>query len=254
MKQDTDKTDRRAVGWLAAVLSILSLISAVAVPAGLFPIISLASSASGEPVVQEPSLEISIPLSGPTPTSTAIPVTSTPHITRVGVIAGHSGSDPGAVCPDSLQEVQINIDVARRVVALLAQRGWEVDLLQEFDPRLNNYRADVLISIHADSCAYPGKSGFKVTRAESSFIPGSEDRLVDCLIRHYQQQTALEFDAHTITYDMTRYHAFYEIDRNTPAVIIETGFMLDDRELLTQRPDTVALGIFHGLVCFLEGE
>ena len=53
---------------------------------------------------------------------------------------------------------------------------------------------------------------------------------------------------------MTRYHAYYEIDRNTPAAIIETGFLLDDRELLTQKSDVVALGIADGMVCFIEGE
>ena len=62
------------------------------------------------------------------------------------------------------------------------------------------------------------------------------------------------FDADTITYDMTRYHAYYEIDKNTPAAIIEIGFMLDDREILTQRPDVVAQGIADGLRCFIESQ
>ena len=179
------------------------------------------------------------------------PVLPTSSVIRVGVIAGHSGSDSGAVCPDGLQAVQINIDIARRVTALLAQRGWEVDLLQEFDPRLNNYRADALIAIHTDSCGYPGRSGFKIVRPESSYIPASDDHLVDCLFTHYREHTGLEFDANTITYDMLRYHAFYEMDHNTPTAIIMTGFMLDDRQLLTQYPDTVALGIVEGLVCLI---
>ena len=53
---------------------------------------------------------------------------------------------------------------------------------------------------------------------------------------------------------MTRYHTFYEIDPNTPGVIIEIGFMLADRSLLTQRPDLVAQGIIDGILCFLEEE
>jgi N-acetylmuramoyl-L-alanine amidase len=53
---------------------------------------------------------------------------------------------------------------------------------------------------------------------------------------------------------MTRYHAYYEIDPNTPAAIIEAGFMLEDRELLTEQSDRVARGIVNGLICFIEGE
>jgi N-acetylmuramoyl-L-alanine amidase len=93
-----------------------------------------------------------------------------------------------------------------------------------------------------------------MARAESSYIPTDEDRLVDCVSNKYQEATGLAFDPYTITYDMTRYHAYYEIDANTPAAIIEAGFMLEDRELLTERPEVVARGIADGLVCFINGE
>jgi N-acetylmuramoyl-L-alanine amidase len=51
---------------------------------------------------------------------------------------------------------------------------------------------------------------------------------------------------------MTRYHAYNEIDPNTPAAIIETGFLLDDRDLLVNHPEIVAQGIVDGIVCFVE--
>ena len=197
---------------------------------------------------------IVIPLNAPQPTPTVALFTPAPHTPRIGIIAGHSASDSGAICADGLQEVDVNLDIARRVVALLAQNGWTVDLLDEFDVRLNGYQADALLSIHADSCNVPNKSGFKMTRAESGADPVAADTLVDCVTRYYEMRTGLLFDAYTITYDMTRYHAYYEIDRATPAAIIEVGFLLDDREILTQRPDVVAQGIADGLVCFINGE
>jgi N-acetylmuramoyl-L-alanine amidase len=150
--------------------------------------------------------------------------------------------------------VDVNRAIAERVVVQLAAYGWQVDQLEEFDVRLNGYKADAIVSIHADSCNVPGKSGFKVARAEGSYVPGHEDRLVGCLSQHYARITGLAFDQHTITYDMTRYHAFYEIDANTPAAIIEVGFMLDDRVLLTEQPDVVANGVVAGLVCFIVRE
>lgn len=254
MTKVVTEPDAWAVGWLARSLVMISLLAAVLVPLGA-PIIAVPSR-DGNAATPAAAGPILIPLGGPAPTATLIPMTPTPHQFRVGIIAGHSGNenDSGAVCPDGLQEVQVNTDIARRVVALLQNRGWQVDLLTEFDARLNGYQADALLSIHNDSCIWPGKSGFKVARAESSYIPTSEDRLVNCIIKHYQARTGLAFDADTITFDMTRYHAYYEINRDTPAAIIETGFLLDDRELLTRRTDVVAQGITEGLICFIEGE
>ena len=254
MKKTNVSADPWAVGWMIRVLVLLALLAAFGVPMGVIPIVAVGSDAVA-PDPERPGL-IVIPLGAPTPTPTAVPAPSlvvTPHTPRIGIIAGHSGSDSGAICPDGLQEVDVNRDIARRVVALLAQRGWVVDLLDEFDVRLNGYQADALLSIHADSCGFPGKSGFKVVCAESAFTP-SANVLVDCVARYYAERTGLPFDANTITYDMTRYHAYYEIDRNTPAAVIEIGFLLDDREILTQRPDVVASGIVDGLVCFIEGE
>ena len=64
--------------------------------------------------------------------------------------------------------------------------------------------------------------------------------------------TGLPRHPSSITDDMTSYHAFREIDRYTPGAIIETGFLFDDRDLLTNRPKQAARGIASGVVCFLE--
>jgi N-acetylmuramoyl-L-alanine amidase len=251
MKKKPD-SDPWAMGWTIRALVLLSFVAAFTVPSGLIPIVAVATEAGGGAAPGEGPIVILLSTPIPTPT-TAPEFTPTPRAPRIGIVAGHAGHDSGAVCDDGLQEVDVNLDIARRVVMRLTALGWTVDQLEEFDSRLHGYRADALLSIHADSCNVPGKSGFKLARAEGSLIPGSEDRLVDCVSRHYALQTGLEFDAHTITYDMRRYHAFYEIDPNTPAAIIETGFMLDDRQLLTERPDVVAQGIVNGLICFIDG-
>ena len=177
----------------------------------------------------------------------------------VGIVAGHWENDTGAMCPDGLTEVEINLDIARRVVAGLQALGYQVDLLEEMDPRLEGYRADALVSIHADSCvdypdATPPASGFKVASVEDSMVPEAEARLVACLAQCYASRTGMFFHANSITYDMIYYHSFYEIDGQTPGAIIETGFMFNDRYMLTQQPDLVAQGIVDGIVCFIEGE
>lgn len=253
MTKKTPEADPWAVAWAIRVLIIIAFFAAFAVPLG-FPIISVSETVAQNEEVAEPG-PITILLSTPVPTPIPQIATPTPDVTRVGIIAGHLGSDSGAICPDGLQEVEINQNIAALVVDRLNRDlGWQAELLEEFDAKLNGYSADALLSIHADSCNIPGKSGFKIARAESSYIPGPEDRLVDCISRHYHEATGLAFDRYTITYDMTRYHAYYEIDPSTPAAILEAGFMLEDRELLTERSDVVARGIVNGLICFIDGE
>jgi N-acetylmuramoyl-L-alanine amidase len=183
--------------------------------------------------------------------------------TNIGIVSGHRGvhpdsglSDPGAVCADGLTEQQVNEMVASQVVSLLQGQGYTVDLLDEFDPRLNGYRALAVVSIHADSCEYINElaTGFKVASFAESTAPEEDARLVSCLINRYAATTGLEFRPNSITYDMTDYHTFREIAPGTPGAIIEIGFLYLDRDYLTQHPDVVALGIARGIMCYLRNE
>jgi N-acetylmuramoyl-L-alanine amidase len=178
---------------------------------------------------------------------------------RIGIVAGHSGNDSGAVCSDALggyREVDINLNVASLVKEDLVTQGYDVDLLAEFDPRLSNYQALALVSIHADSCEYINDqaTGFKVTAAMSTKYPEQANRLTACIRNRYAAATGLSFHSGSVTTDMTDYHAFNEINPNTPAAIIETGFMNLDREILTQHPDVIANGIASGILCFVRNE
>lgn len=190
------------------------------------------------------------------PSSTPPPV-PTPTLTplRIGIVAGHHGNDSGAVCADGLTESEVNLDIAQRVASTLRIRGYVVDVLEEYDSRLSNYRALLLLSIHADSCEFINQeaTGFKVARVLNSTVPEAEDRLVACLVDRYAARTGMQFHANSITPDMTSYHGFYEVAPETPSAIIEVGFLYLDRPLLTQRPDMVAQGIVDGITCFLTG-
>ncbi len=255
MKRATPVADPRAVGVMSRTLVLLAFLVAFAVPLGLLPIIpAIPFSPATESEGKVPAFQVFSFNQPVSPTATAPPTNPTPTIPHVGIIAGHLGNDSGAVCPDGLQEVEVNKKIADLVVQKLLARGWRVELLQEFDKRLEGYQADALLSIHADSCTFPGKSGFKIARAESKYDPWAEDELVHCLTVNYQEQTGLAFDANTITYDMKRYHVYNEIHADTPAAIIETGFMLDDRDILTQHTAVVAQGIIEGLICFVESK
>lgn len=189
------------------------------------------------------------------PQATLPPATEAPR-PRVGVVAGHKGNDSGAVCADGLTEASVNLDVATRVQAGLEALGFQVDLLDEFDVRLTQYTALALVSVHADSCDYINDqaTGFKVAAALDSPVPDKAGRLVSCLTDRYTLATGMPFHANSITFDMTRYHSYYEINSQTPAAVIEIGFMNLDRGVLTGRPEAVAQGIIDGIVCFARNE
>lgn len=192
--------------------------------------------------------------------STAVPtVLPTPNwLRRVGIVAGHHGPqvppDPGAVCPDGLTEASVVFSVAQMVVRNLRGRGYSVDLLDEFDPRLDNYQAAALVSIHANTCQDFGElvSGFLIASAAARRnVRGDDEILVECIGRYYQQAVNLE-RREGLTVDMTDYHTFREIHPLTPAAIIELGFLLADRTVLTEQQEQMAQGITDGIVCFLE--
>lgn len=197
-----------------------------------------------------PLIASSTPPSAPTAMPTQV------QLARIGIISGHRGNDSGAVCDDGLTEASINFDTATRVTSRLRAEGYDVIILDEFDPRLNGLKVDALLSIHADSCKYINNqaTGYKVARFLYSDIPQIEDKLVACISARYKRSTGLRFHANTVTHNMLEYHALRKIDPKTPGAIIELGFMNLDRAVLTKRKDDMARGIAEGLMCFLRDE
>lgn len=180
---------------------------------------------------------------------------------RIGIVAGHWGYDSGAVCRDGngeviQTEVEVNLKIATLVQQMLTERGYQVDLLEEFDTRLDGYNAVALISIHNDSCEYIDKNatGFKVAAAMDTHDYNRATRLTNCLRDRYGRVTGLPFHSGSITADMREYHAFSEISDSTIAAIIETGFMNLDHDLITNQPELVASGIVQSVECFVNNE
>lgn len=196
------------------------------------------------------------------PQTTLLPAGNTPapiSETQLGIVVGHWGdvNDPGSVCADQLlTELKVNQDIATLLEKALIEQGYKVALFKEFDPQLSGFKALALVSIHADSCDYINDqaSGYKVAAAMGQQNQAQSTQLAACLRSRYAQATGLNLHSTSITPDMTSYHAFDEINPDTPAVIIETGFLNLDRQFLTERPDLAAKGILDGILCFLNNE
>ena len=189
----------------------------------------------------------------------------TPHwLQRIGVVSGHRGRsdtgarDPGAVCEDEygnsiLEEADINFAVATRVVANLEAMNYAVELLDEFDPRLNNYRADALVSIHANTCYDFGEyvSGYIAAISEARPEFGADAFLRECIAQNFGAYLPLE-RSYNLTEDMTDNHTWRKIHPLTPGMILEMGYMLADQDILTEDPDLLARALTDGILCFIE--
>ena len=260
---------REALEWarkLTLVFIIAIALAIVYVSARALDVLPLSSSSSVTAVTHvppttalpaqntlRPTEEMRPTISPTPPPPTSTPATEGPAAVRIGIVAGHHEYDPGAVCPDGLREADINLAVAERVVGRLRRKGYTVDLLSEFDERISGYKANVFLSIHADSCI-PGLSGFKIARSETSAIPEIEDQLVESITTAYGEKTGLAFHANSISEHMRDYHAFREIAYDTPGAIIELGFMNDDRNILLYRQDRLSRSLVDGIQAFLNSQ
>lgn len=204
--------------------------------------------------------EIIAGMAAPRPT----PVQTPQWLRRIGIISGHHGRgqnldyDPGAVCYDEykrvvLTEESINHAVATRVVNNLEALNFTVDMLDEFDPRLVDYRADALVSIHANSCIDYGElvTGYIVSKSDARPDTGNDVFLRECIALNYAANIPLE-RSYNETEDMINNHAWRKIHPLTPGVILEMGFMLADKEILTTQHDLLAHAITMGILCYIE--
>ena len=90
----------------------------------------------------------------------------------VAIDAGHGGKDPGAIGRSGTHEKQITLQIAKRLEkSINAQRGMKAVLIRKNDRymrlrdrivKARKYRADMMISLHADSFPDPRARGSSI--------------------------------------------------------------------------------------------
>ncbi len=155
-----------------------------------------------------------------------------------------------------VSEVSVNLAVAERIKARLEAYGVQVDLLPATVPP--GYRADLFVSLHADSSPDPWRRGFK----SAHFNPprnSLEPILKAYLDASYAHLTGFPDDHHNVTRNMRHYYAFnhrryrHTVNPRTPAVIFEMGYLSHPYERHTlstaQGPaDALSTGILNYLM------
>ena len=184
---------------------------------------------------------------------------------RVGIQAGHwrieqLPEELARLRPDtgaafgSLQEVDVNLRIARRVAHDLSIAGVSVDMLPATVPP--GYQADAFVAIHADGGG-SRERGFKV----SSPWRASEasEMLRDSIQRVYGDLAGIPPDRYGVTYNMRGYYAFswyrfeHAVAPSTPSAIIETGYLTSslDRGVIVDDPEVPARAIAMGVLLYL---
>jgi N-acetylmuramoyl-L-alanine amidase len=184
---------------------------------------------------------------------------------RIGIQAGHVNIDQ---LPDELwrlrtdsgasyrgmREVDVNLQIARRVARDLVRAGVVVDLLPATVPP--GYEADAFVAIHADGGGQRER-GFKVSApwraSEASRL------LAEAIERTYGVLSGIPEDRYGVTYNMRGYYAFswyrfeHAVAPTTQCAIIETGYLTSaaDRRIIVDDPEASAQAISDGIIQFL---
>ncbi|MBI2325194.1 MAG: N-acetylmuramoyl-L-alanine amidase [Chloroflexi bacterium] len=185
---------------------------------------------------------------------------------RIGIQAGHWETEKAppelwrlltqtGTAWGGVTEVQINLDIAKRVRPILEAKGFVVDVLPTTIPP--GYVADAFVALHGDGDGTGVNSGFKM--AFSSRRTPYEAALLESIKTHYAAATGLGYDGQRVTRQMLGYYAMswqrnkYATAPHTPSVILEMGYVSNDgdRELMIDRADVIAGGVAEGILRFL---
>lgn len=156
---------------------------------------------------------------------------------------------------NGVTELEINSAVAYALAERLRAAGVAVDLLPASVPP--RYRADALVSLHADSSPDPARRGFKTAHFEPARTP--QERILKQLVdTAYAAGTSLPDDHENVSGNMLWYYAFdpryrHAVSPVTPSLLIEMGYISNRSDLdLLADPEAPAAAIAEGVLAYLE--
>jgi N-acetylmuramoyl-L-alanine amidase len=221
-------------------------------------------------------------------------------IDRIVIDPGHGGFDTGTIGPNGLEEKTIALDIALRLGRLIQKRlpGTQViytrdrDVFVPLEERTriaNKEKADLFISIHANSSSDRSARGVTVYYLNFTTSPGAlavaarENALAQVPVHKLQSllqkislndkiEESKDFAAdvdHSLYDELHRFHVHTDnrgvrkapfvvlIGAHMPSILAEVSFLSNPREdhLLTtgRYREQIALGLFKGIKRYLTG-
>ena len=183
-----------------------------------------------------------------------------PDSSRVsGVVvidAGHGGKDPGATSTLGYYEKIVNLAVARRVASLLRQRGVRIEMtrtgdyyieLEDRAAMANRLRADLFVSIHADSFPKSSRRGFTIYIANGA--SRASHRAADAI-----EASMAGMGLNSWGTRKANYHVL--VETNGPAVLVEMGHLSNRNDAALLRDSSfqnrMAQAIADGITDYLR--
>lgn len=238
------------LAWLKYVSTVLLAVGlAGCAVRPVAPPPSFSSPVVRAPVVILPSLVTPKPI----PSKPAERSTKVARGTVV-IDAGHGGKDPGAQIP-GVNEKTINLAVSRLIAQKLSQRGVTVILTRNSDVFIEladrpvpGGRADLFVSIHADSNPSPLKVGHSVLLPRSGNPRAVQaGRFID------RRLTAAGSPSYALRTDTRNLLVLREA--RCPAVLVELGYLSNRSEAARLKTaayqDQLAEGIADGVIDYL---
>ncbi len=207
---------------------------------------------------------------------------------RVVIDPGHGGHDKGSIGPGGLLEKELVLDVAQRLGKLIERDDDRFIPLESRTEMANENKADLFLSIHANSSPFPGVSGietyylnFSSTREAMDLASrenaGSQksihelSEIIEKITKHDKAEESREFAGkmQTALYSAAvRSNAAARnrgvkkapfvvlIGATMPSILVEIGFVSNSREeTLLKRPEhrqKLAEALYNGLSRYAE--
>ena len=186
---------------------------------------------------------------------------------KVGIQVGHLNTQNH---PDELRnlryntggqagdvyEVDINLAVAQMLHDMLEVEGISAEVLPAtVQP---NYKADIFLSIHADSSPEPERRGYKSAHFRTP-RNSNEPSLKGHIDKAYFYFTGLPDDDENVSGSMLEYYAFnrskyrHAVSSKTPSLIVELGYISNPDDLrMISDPVYPAYALKMGIIDYLK--
>ena len=153
-------------------------------------------------------------------------------------------------------ELEVNESVAYILRDMLESEGFLVDILPATVPR--KYRANLFISLHADSSPDPDRRGYK--SAYYKYLRNNQDPILKTHIdKSYFYFSGLPDDDANVSGSMLEYYAFnhqrfkHALAKRTPAILVEMGYISSEADWeFLKDPVNPAYALKMGILAYLE--
>lgn len=175
---------------------------------------------------------------------------------KIFIDPGHGGNDPGAVAASALEEANVNLDVAKRLGAILAGRGFDIEYsrstnvfvgLNERAQMANKWGANYFVSIHCNASELPAANGTETLY----YKPGSTSEDLAATVQE-ALVSVIELNNRGIKQQNVAVLRLTKM----PAILVELAFITNPEEgELLRQPEfrqKCAEGIAMGLIEFIE--